>query len=69
MAKENDAKKATLPSSIRLPKELKDSVEAYCWLNHVSMSEFLTGLADDFIKKHPLTAKQRAFYEEHRKKG
>jgi phosphoserine phosphatase len=68
MAQRKSDKKA-LPSSIRLPEDLKKALEDYCWLNHTSINALTVDLLEKFIKDHPLTPQQKKFIEDHRKKG
>jgi hypothetical protein len=68
MAKATSNKKATNPSSVRLPEDLRVKIMDWCWLNHKSFNEFMVSLVEDFIEKHPLTKEQRNFIEKHREK-
>jgi hypothetical protein len=68
MAKGESNSKGSIPSSVRLPEELKVRIMDWCWLNHKSFSELMVNLAEEFIQKHPLTKEQRNFIEKHREK-
>ena len=57
-----------LPSSIRLPEDLKVYLKDYCWLNHTTINKITVELLHEFKKKHPITAKQQSFIDEHRLK-
>jgi hypothetical protein len=62
------AKKVILPTSFKMPEQLKQRLDDWLWINRRSLNDLMNEIVEDFLNKHPLSKEEQEFIKKQRQK-